>query len=308
VTYTGEARKTEAASRGQELLAAKGKAWGVIATETGSITNPSPAKKGMKLAYNVSESSFDGHPDWHNNTADIKVVDLANPRGTASGTPLAGASDPSVLEYYPAFSSDDKFIAFTRAPAPTNTSRCAEGKTVTREVKNDGNAPVCDNHTKTLGDNPDGPYYNRKGEIYVVPAAGGTAHRMRGNDPVSCGGEVSPGVLNSWPKWSSTARDADGKTYYFVIFSSARAYPDQFDLAPTEFTPPISTKSSQLYMSVLEYDPATQALTSYGAIYLWNQNYLATSPTEFMPLKTANLTPAWEDFSIPAVPPIEVFK
>jgi WD40-like Beta Propeller Repeat len=304
--WSGQARVDAAAARGDAILAAKGTAWGVLVSDTQSISNPTPAKNSLQIAYSVSESSFDGHPDWHSNTADIKVATLTSPRATATGAPLAGASDPSALEYYPAFSPDDKFIAFTRAPAPSNTSRCAQGKPTVRTNKD---SPVCSNPSAAqLGANPDGPYYNRNGEIYVVPAAGGTPHRMRGNDPVMCGGQVSPGVINSWPKWSSAVRDVDGKIYYFVIFSSGRAYPDQFDLTPTEFTPPISTKSSQLYMSVLEYDPATQALTSYGAIYLWNQNYLATGPDTFEPLKTANLTPAWEDFTIPAVPPVEVFK
>jgi len=306
VDYTGPERAAAALERDGELADGKGTAWGVMISETNSISNPTPAKKSMKLAYTVSESSYDGHPDWHNNTADIKTADITAPRGTASGVALAGASDPSFLEYYPAFSPDDKFIAFTRAAAPTNTTRCAQGKPMERT---DQSSTKCSNPPATsLGANPDGPYYNRNGEIYVVPSAGGTPHRMRGNDPVMCGGEASPGVLNSWPKWSSQVRDVNGKTYYFVIFSSAREYPGQFQLAPTEYTPPISTKASQLYMAVLEVDPATGALTSYGAIYLWNQNYLATSDTTFTELKTANLTPAWEDFTIPIVPPVEIFK
>jgi len=308
--YTGEERRVAATSRGEQITAAEGTAWGVIATEaSGSITTPVATKGAVqRVAYSLSESSIDGHPDWHNNTADIKIVDLTSPRASAgAGVALAGASDPSMLEYYPAFSPDDLFVAFTRAPAPTNTTRCRQGNST---VRNDPTSDKCDNKTKDLGANPDGPYYNRKGEIVVVSAAGGTPHRLRGNDPVMCGGEVSPGVLNSWPKWSSKVRvdETTGKQYYFVLFSSARAYPDQFDLVPTQFTPPILNKSSQLYMSVVEYDPATQTTTSYAAIYLWNQNYLSTGGGAYEPLKTANLTPAWEDFSIPEVPPVIVVK
>src|SRR5690606_29048140 len=143
-----------------------------------------------------------------------------------------------------------------------------QNKQINRIADPEGSPALCDNYAMDLGANPDGPYYNRNGEIFIVPAAGGTPHRLRGNDPVMCGGEVSPGVLNSWPKWSSTMREHNGKQYYFVIFSSARAYPDQFELTPTDFTPPIETKSSQLYMSTIEVDPATGAMTSYGAIYL----------------------------------------
>jgi hypothetical protein len=217
-----------------------------------------------------------------------------NNRAGGAGQPLPGASDPSVLEYYPAFSPDDQLIAFTRAPLPSNTTRCRQ-----KNVPNDPG--FCNNNPGTLGDNPDGPYYNRKGEVFVV-GGNGAPVRLRGNDPVACSGEVSPGVLNSWPKWSSTVREVDGKKYYFVIFSSARAYPGQFNLTPDPlYTPPIATKSSQLYMSTIEVDGAG-VVTTYAAIYLWNQNYLAVGNMA-MPLATSNLTPAWEDASVPSVPP-----
>lgn len=291
-------REQAALEREAAIISAQGTAWDVLWTEgTASISNPAASKTGLQLAYSVSESSIDGHPDWHNNTADIKVLTLTSPRVAAgASTPLAGASDPGFLEYYPAFSPDDAFIAFNRAPAPSNTTRCRQG------------VDDCINNPAGLGENPDGPYYNRKGEVYVVPSAGGTPHRLRANDPVACSGEVSPGVLNSWPKWSSAVRDIDGKNYYFIIFSSARAYDGQFNLTPTDYTPPIETKSSQLYMSVVVHDPATNEITSYAPIYLWNQNYLATGPDTYVELATANLTPAWEDFSIPEVPPVVVVK
>lgn len=293
--YSGSPRDEAMKMREQAILAAKGTGWGVLATEpSGSISNPNASHDGTRIAYTVSESSVDGHPDWHNNTADIKILTLSGPRAAATGgTPLMGASSPQFLEYYPAFSSDDAFIAFTRAPAPSNLNRCRQG------VNN------CQNSPASLGENPDGPYYNRKGEIYVVRSTGGEPHRLRANDPVACSGETSPGVLNSWPKWSSTFREEGGKRYYFIIFSSARSYPGQFNLQPTMYTPPIETKSSQLYMGVLEEDIATGALTSYPALYLWNQGYLATGVNqEAVPLMTSNLTPAWEDFEIPEVPPV----
>ncbi len=297
--YYDDARQQAAVAREEAILAAKGTAWGVLTTETsGSISTPASSKTGLRLAYTVSESSKDGHPDWHNNTADIKVLELTSPRASAAGsTPLQGASDPGMLEYYPAFSPDDAFIAFNQAPAPSSTARCLP----------DPNAdPPCVNPAP--GAAPDGPYYNRMGEVAVVPSGGGTPHRLRGNDPVACSGEVSPGVLNSWPKWSSAVREYEGKNYYFIIFSSARGYPGQFNLTATPYTPPIDAKSSQLYMSVVEHDPATGAIVSYAPIYLWNQRYLATGPDSYEELNTANLTPAWEDFSIPSVPPVVVVR
>lgn len=290
-------------TREDAILAAKGRAWGTIRLtgETGSVSNPDWSNDGTTVAYTSSETSIDGHPDWHNNTSDIKLAPFD--RVTSTPVPLAGASDPAWLEYYPAFSPDDTLIAFTRAPAPSNTDRCKEGPPQT-DAQGNVTDPGCRNLPATLGENPDGPYYNRKGEIYVVPAAGGDPVRLVANDPVACSGETSPGVLNSWPKWSSAVRDHEGKKYYFVIFSSARTYPGQTELTPTEYTPPILTKSSQLYMAPIEVD-ANGAITTYPAIYLWNQNTLVTGENQFETLQTSNLTPAWEDFSIPEVPPFE---
>jgi hypothetical protein len=285
-------------ARETAIMNAMGTAWGpfTLQGETGSVSNPDWSNSGALIAYSSSESSIDGHPDWHNNTSDIHLVDYNNRQG-GPVIPLPGASDPAALEYYPAFSPDDTLIAFTRAPAPSNTSRCKQDP-----------ANGCVNNPGGLGQYPDGPYYNRNGEIFVV-GGDGVPVRLRANDPVACSGEVSPGVLNSWPKWSSTPREHEGKRYYFVIFSSARSYPGQFSLTPTEYTPPISTQSSQLYMTAVEVDIASGAiLQTYPAIYIWNQNYVVVPPDQVMPLATSNLTPAWEDFSIPEVPPVRIVE
>jgi hypothetical protein len=51
------------------------------------------------------------------------------------------------------------------------------------------------------------------GEVFILPAAGGTATRLAANDPPACTGKTSPGMTNSWPKWSPQAVTAsDGET------------------------------------------------------------------------------------------------
>jgi hypothetical protein len=117
--------------------------------------------------------------------ADLFTVPYA---GGAGGTavPVAGASDPSLQEYYPSFSPDDRWIVFNRAPDDAN-----------------------------LYDQP-------AAELFVVPAGGGAAVRLAANDPAACSGEQSPGITNSWGKWGPTALQAHGKTYYWVVFSSRR--------------------------------------------------------------------------------------
>ncbi len=252
------------------VAAAKGTAWNTIATgDTDSAVLPNMSHDGTKIAYVTTDYSPDGHPDYTATRADVKVVGY-NSRAGGTGQALAGASDANNLEYYPSFSADDKFITFTKAPKPSTTS-------------------------------PDGPYYNRFGEIMVVPSAGGTATRLAANDPNTCAGDnVSAGLINSWPKWSPDVFSAHGKTYYFMIFSSARKYGDEFS---TPFLLPTSSasafkglnNSSQLYLAAVVVDNASGAVTTYPAVYIWNQNRQASATT----MSFSNLTPAWDPFKLP---------
>lgn len=120
--------------------------------------------------------------------ADLYTVPYAGGAG-GSATPLPGASDPNLQEYYPSFSPDDKWIVMNRIP-------------------NDEN----------LYDQP-------AAEVFVVPAKAGpgaTATRLAANDPPACSGRTSPGLTNSWGKWGPAASTSGGSTYYWIVFSSKR--------------------------------------------------------------------------------------
>ena len=97
---------------------------------------------------------------------------------------------PAATEFYPSFSPDDALVAFTRLA---------------------GNGSS---------------YSNPASEVYVVPFAGGTggtAVRLAANDAAACQTTLaSPGLTNDWPKWSPHAVTANGKTYYWLTFSSKR--------------------------------------------------------------------------------------
>jgi hypothetical protein len=256
--------------RNAAITRARGSAWDTLTLEgeTGNAVTPSFSHDGSRIAYVSTDRSPNGHPAYEASVADVHVVPYAD-RAGGQVSSLSGAAAPDWLEYYPSFSSDDAFIAFTRAPRP--------------------------------GASPDGPYYNRNGEIFVVPSQGGEPVRLAANDPPSCGGEHSPGVLNSWPKWSPKMRSEAGKAYYFLIFSSARAYPGSFDIPRSPYTPPtLDTRSSQLYMAAIVVDEASGELTTYPAVYLWNQNRLQVDG-ELDAVSTSNLTPAWAEFDIPPV-------
>lgn len=250
----------------QQIQAELGRSFGLLALdgETRSAAAPNFSHDGSRIVYTSAEVTQDGRLG-PGREADLHMVPWNDRQGGAV-TPVAGAAEAGVAEYYPSFSADDQLIAFNRVASP------------------DG-----------------GPlYYRPDGEIYVVPAEGGAALRLAANDPPACGGQRSPGVINSWPKWSPAVAtvaplpqneefESGPRTFYFLIFSSARAYPGQFELPRTQYSPS-DTRSSQLYMAavVRSHDGA---LSTYPAVYLWNQD-----PS------TSNLTPAWDEFKIPPVP------
>lgn len=286
-------------ARQREVGLALNVAWGMLSTagEPRNAVTPSWTNDGVDIAYvSTDVASTDGHPDWKANVADIMTVPYNNRAGGVV-TALRGASDPNFLEYYPEFSADDRFIAFTRAPNPSVATRCMRTQDASGVISN-----PCTG--QSLGENPDGPYYNRNGEIYIVPRGGGDPIRLAANDPVSCTNETARGSINSWPRWSPRWVEADdGNTYYFLIFSSARGYPGAFQLPKARLTPEISNKSSQLYMAPIVVSADGQ-VTTYPAIYLWNQNILVDAAGNATIQQTSNLTPAWDDFSIPRVPPV----
>jgi len=264
-------------ARNAAAMAAKGVAWNTIATGDVGVGAASPnlSRKGDKIVYVTTDYAPDGHPDATAKVADLKIVDYNNRVGGTS-VPVAGASDPNFLEYYPSYSADDQLIAFTRAPTPSAAS-------------------------------PDGPYYNRHGEVMVIPPAGGTPTPLAANDPGTCGGDsIATGLINSWPKWSPDAFVAFGKTYYFLIFSSARKYSDEFSQQFKLPTNPLSafkglTDSSQLYLAAVVVDNTTKAITTYPAVYIWNQNRAPGAGGTAAGLKYSNLTPAWDPIKLPAL-------
>jgi hypothetical protein len=248
-----------------QVRAQVGTAFGLLSLqgETRSAATPSFSHDGVRIAYTSADSTQDGRLSSNNQEVDIHIVPYADRQGGAV-TPLQGASEPHVAEYYPSFSADDALIAFNRV------------------AKIDGGAM----------------YYRPDGEVYVVPSQGGAPTRLAANDPPACSGQKSPGVINSWAKWSPHVATIAPvnlefgpgvRTYYFIVLSSARAYLGQFEVPKNQYSPS-DTRASQLYVTAVVRDEKGQ-LTTYPALYIWNQD-----PT------TSNLTPAWDEFKIPMVP------
>jgi Tol biopolymer transport system component len=206
--------------------------------DANKAVEPTWSSDGEHIAYVSGLEVIDGR--LGNGPSDIYAIPYANRAGGAA-TPLPGASDPGYTEYYPAFSPDNRFVAFTR-------------------VIGSGSS-----------------YSNSSAEVMVVPwngGAGGTAIRLAANDAATCQKLVSPGLTNDWPKWSPHAVvGGDGKTYYWLTFSSKRT----------------GGTNAQLYITGLVVD-SSGTVTTTPALYLWNQ-----------PAADGNHTPAWDDFSIPPI-------
>jgi hypothetical protein len=211
---------------------AQGAAYGVIARNGDSrgVGAPAWSHDGKTIAYVSTNAEYTGRLD--NGDADLYTVPYNNRMG-GTATPVAGAADPGLEEYYPTYSADDALLAFNVVPSNTNMY----------------NAPPA--------------------EVFVIPASGGQKTRLVANDPPACTGQKSPGITNSWPKWSPQATDVAGKKYYWLVFSSAR-----------------HGNGPRLYMTGVVVD-AAGGVQTHGAVFLWNQ-----------PDTENNHTPAWDVFDI----------
>lgn len=206
--------------------------------DTRQAATPASNSVGSKLAYTSSDAVVDSRVDT--GVGEIWTVPFNNGAGGVA-TPLPGAADANYNQYYPAYSPGDTFLAFNR-------------------LRRGG-----------------AMYDAAPAEVFLVPGAGGTPVRIAANDPPACSGRTSPGLTNSWPRWSPNATTVGSKRYYWLVFSSRRR----------------PAGLPQLYLSavITELSGGTEVLTvTTPAVYIPNQ-----------PENEANHTPAWDLFKIPVV-------
>ena len=246
---------------GPVIMGDLGTSWGILA-RTGDPRGaefPNWSHDGANIVYVSTNAGKDGR--LASGEADLYTVPFAARAGGAA-TPVQGASDPNADEYYPSYSEDDQLIAFDRSTT----------------------------------DGPNGMYYNPQAEVYVVPAGGASSPtRLAANDPPACEGTPgSPGVTNSWPKWSPDVEACpDGNTYYWLVFSSTREGIPFLDNS-TNFKSTPDGPTSQLYMTAVVV--GNGQITTYPALYIWNQ---ATVSASHGGSPQSNHTPIWEVVNIP---------
>ncbi|HEX3772363.1 MAG TPA: hypothetical protein VHV30_15910 [Polyangiaceae bacterium] len=253
---------TNSNSISQYVQGLEGTSYGFIARNGDSrgAEGPTWSHDGRTIVYVSTNAAKDGR--LASGTADLYSVPYNNRMG-GSAMPVMGASDPNTSEYYPSFSPDDKYLAFDSAPG-----------------------------SETM-------YYNPHSEVDVVAAAGGTSTRLNANAPPACTGATSPGVTNSWAKWSPQVTSCNGKIYYWIIFSSSRLGV-QFNSSNLKSGGQVPT--SQLYVTAL-VDNGGGKLSTYPALYIWNQPTTYTGTEPFNGSPQSNHTPTWEIVDIPPVPP-----
>jgi hypothetical protein len=249
---------------GMGVLNGQGTSWGMLA-RTGDPRGAEFANfshDGKTIVYVSTDGGKDGRLD-KGTVADLYTVPYNDRQGGAAA-PVMGASDPAWAEFYPSFSPNDALIAFNRAPIAENM------------------------------------HYNAHDEVFVIPSGGGSAARLVANDPPNCLGASSPGVTNSWPKWSpSVQKCTDGLTYYWIIFSSSRDG-NTFNLANfKDPKPSAAVPTSQLYLTAITIDTSNK-LQMYPALFVWNQ---PAQSAAFGGDHQSNHTPVWEEVAIPPPAP-----
>ncbi|GAC1580660.1 MAG: hypothetical protein NVS3B20_26530 [Polyangiales bacterium] len=275
----------------------------------GSLSKPSfltPAAQKL-LGRHTQEAPVFSKAHWSNgdHIALSVYIPIRNDRSDIIWTDLEATTDAEGIGWgvlargdlqapaLPQFSHDGNTVAYFTGPIVTDGSTAPSGSdvfTVPYNNRKGGIAarlpgasdpalseffPTFSPDDKYLAFNRVGAietsYTNSKSEVFVIPSAGGIATRLKANDPPACLGRASPGLMNSWSRWAPEVKSTGGRDYYFLVFSSTR---NAASAGPQLYVAPVIVSGT--------------VITSYPALYLWNQ-----------PELEHNHTPAWDVIKLP---------
>lgn len=177
---------------------------------TEAVTHPYWSSKGDLLAFAswvptlTIPHAYDSK-DLNGNETPNAQIWIAPVSGTTFGTPnLLVPRVMNATEYYPTISDDSQFVAF-------NESSCSGPAT---------------NTTDGYGGSPCDGYDDPSARLRLIAAAGGTPVELdRASGRTSSWPTMGGGTwTNSWPRFSPTHAVYQGKTLYWLAFSSRRPY------------------------------------------------------------------------------------
>jgi hypothetical protein len=225
---------------------------------TESLTDPYWSAKGDLLAFAswvpTGAPPYDPK-DLNGNEVIGAQIWTSAVAGTTFATPnLLVPRQPGLTEYYPAISDDSALVAF-------DESSCAGP-----------NSPTADGY----GASPCDGYDDPSARLRVVEAAGGTAVNLDLASGVTSNWPTSDVWTNSWSRFSPTHGTFQGKSLYWLTFSSRRPYGATLaGSSPTSATtPPATWTSPQIWFAAVVVDP-TKPLSgdpSYAPVWLPLQN------------------------------------
>jgi hypothetical protein len=223
-----------------------------------ALTQPFWSPKGDLLAfvgYMPSGSPAYDNGDLNGNETVGAQIYVAPVNGSSFGTPkvlvprVSGAS-----EYYPAISDDSALVVF-------NESSCAGPS-----------SPGADGY----GQNPCDGYDDPSARLRLVAASGGTPVELDRASGRSSAWPKSGTWTNSWPRWAPAHGSFQGKTLYWMAFSSRRPYGATLAGSEDGSTQP------QLWFAavVVSPDGTLSGDPSFAPVYLPQQNSALPEPVD----------------------------
>jgi hypothetical protein len=175
--------------------------------------------------------------------------------GTTFGTPkLLVPRESGLSEYYPAISDDSALVAF-------NESSCAGPS-----------SPGADGY----GESPCDGYDDPSARLRLVAATGGAPVELDRASGRTAQWPTSGTWTNSWPRWAPAHGAFQGKTLYWIAFSSRRPYGATLPGSEDGSTQP------QLWFAAVTVDPAGALAgdPSFAPVYLPQQNSALPEPLD----------------------------
>ena len=224
----------------------------LFSSVTESMTQPSWSPKGDRIAFtswvpdlNIPHQ-YDSK-DLNGNETPNAQIWTASVSGTTFGTPtLLVPRVTNLTEYYPALSDDSALVVFNESSCSGTTSAGSDG----------------------YGESPCDSYDDPSARLRLVAASGGTPVELDTASGRTSGWPTADTWTNSWPRFAPSHGTFQGKTLYWIAFSSRRAYGGTLAGSANGTTPP------QIWFAGVAVD-ASGALSgdpSFAPVWLPLQN------------------------------------